>query len=478
MGTDRETEQEVADIVSAGGGSMQDPRCSCSVGATLGKTNRRMTLGLAGLAATASGHRGIGLAAGTRYSPVAFSQEGEPSIEPPEPASVTEAEEAPTPRLTHAPIQFIRFGSPAAFATGLFDGTAVNGDAVELNAGSTTGTWVSPPVDPGFPFNQLIASWNAGTPGASWLQIEVQATTATNRSTRWYVLGIWADDDGAVKRTSVAGQVDGDARVATDTLVARGQPLAGYILRVTLTRPSAAAPSPALAMIGAVVTGTAALSETDGPSAASGGEPIALPVPAYSQMIHAGHYPQWGGGGEVWCSPTSTQMVVEYWGQHPAPEELAWIARGYPDPSVAFAARQTYDAAYRGTGNWPFNTAYAARYGLAAFVTQLRSLAEAEPFLQSGIPLVASIRARPGELDGFPLPNGTNGHLLVVVGFDAAGNPVVNDPAAASNRTVRRTYDRAQFERAWQRGSGGVVYVIHPPDVPLPPNTPGATPNW
>jgi hypothetical protein len=171
-------------------------------------------------------------------------------------------------------------------------------------------------------------------------------------------------------------------------------------------------------------------------------------------------------------------MVIEYWSKGPTPDDLAWVDPSYADPSVDFAARSTYDAAYRGTGNWPFNTAYAARFGLFAFVTQLRSLAEAERFIRAGIPLVASIASGPGELDGFLFSGGTNGHLVVIVGFDATGRPIVNDPAAWSNATVRRSYDRAQFERVWLRGSSGTVYVIHPPEVPLPPPPEDATPNW
>ena len=111
-------------------------------------------------------------------------------------------------------------------------------------------------------------------------------------------------------------------------------------------------------------------------------------------------------------------------------------------------------------------------------MTQLRSLVEAETFIRAGIPLVASIATRPGELDGFLFPGGTNGHLVVIVGFDVNGQPIVNDPAAWSNSGVRRVYDRAQFERVWLRGSGGTVYVIHPPDVALPPPPAGETPNW
>ena len=207
-------------------------------------------------------------------------------------------------------------------------------------------------------------------------------------------------------------------------------------------------------------------------------ESVELPVPAYSQEIHAQEYPQWGGGGEVWCSPTSTEMVVEYWGRGPSPEQLAWVNRAYADPSVDFAARGTYDTAYRGTGNWSFNAAYAAGFGLDAFVTQLRSLTEAEMFIRGGIPLVASIASRPRELTGFLFDSGTNGHLVVIVGFDSAGNPIVNDPAAWTNATVRRVYDRAQFERVWLRGSGGTVYVIRPPEIPLPATPVDATPNW
>ena len=45
---------------------------------------------------------------------------------------------------------------------------------------------------------------------------------------------------------------------------------------------------------------------------------------------------------------------------------------------------------------------------------------------------------------------------------------VVNDPAASRNRTVRRTYDRGQFEDAWIPKSGGTVYVITDADHPLP----------
>ena len=61
----------------------------------------------------------------------------------------------------------------------------------------------------------------------------------------------------------------------------------------------------------------------------------------------------------------------------------------------------------------------------------------------------------------------------MIVGFTAAGDVVVNDPASRSRSGVRRTYDRAQLEAAWLGGSGGTVYVIHDDAHPLPACDPG-----
>src|SRR5690606_34818690 len=87
-----------------------------------------------------------------------------------------------------------------------------------------------------------------------------------------------------------------------------------------------------------------------------------LAVPRYSQEIHKGRYPEYDNGGEAWCSPTSSQMIIEYWGGRLTEEDLAWVDPSYDDPQVCHAARHTYDHAYAGCGNWPFNAAYAAGF--------------------------------------------------------------------------------------------------------------------
>jgi hypothetical protein len=206
------------------------------------------------------------------------------------------------------------------------------------------------------------------------------------------------------------------------------------------------------------------------PSPLGGAEGIELPVPRYSQEIHAGEYPQFDGGGEAWCSPTSTSMIVAYWNGGPAPADYAYVLQDYPnvvDPWVDFAAARTYDYHYQGAGNWPFNTAYASERGLVGDVTQLHNLAEAEPFIQARIPLVASVAWNSNKLDGGI--KSTNGHLLVIEGFSADGTKViVNDPASDTNAQVKHFYDREQFERAWIPASGGIVYLIRPAGWPTP----------
>jgi hypothetical protein len=192
-----------------------------------------------------------------------------------------------------------------------------------------------------------------------------------------------------------------------------------------------------------------------------------LAVPRYSQMIHDGHYPRYGGGGLVWCSPTSTAMVLGYYDALPGPRGYGWVPEGHANPWVDHTARSAYDRAYGGTGNWAFNTAYAATRTGRAFVTRLRNLNDAGRFIEAGIPVIATIKFGRGQLDGAPISS-TAGHLVVIIGFTQAGDVIVNDPAAPRNRGVRRTYDRGQFEDAWIGQKKGTAYVIADSAHPLP----------
>ncbi|RKN39602.1 C39 family peptidase [Micromonospora endolithica] len=351
-------------------------------------------------------------------------------------------------------------------------------------------TWTSPLTPVGFDATELIASWNADTPAGTWIQVEMQGSYTTGDQTPWYVMGRWASGDGDIKRTSVNRQGDEWSTIWTDTFsiddAEAGVLLRAYQLRLTLYRAPGQRAAPVVHTLGAM---SSAVPDrfTVTPSAGGIAWGVELPVPRYSQNVHIGHYPEYDGGGQAWCSPTSTTMVIEYWGRRASAEDTAWVDPTYPDPTVNHAARMVYDHTYDGAGNWPFNTAYAASFpGLEGRVTRLHSLDELERFIAAGIPVVTSQSFLASELDGANY--GTSGHLFVVVGFTAEGDVIVNDPASASNDEVRNVYQREQFEQIWLRtkrtnasggvsgGSGGVVYLIKPDRHPWP-HVPGST-NW
>jgi Peptidase_C39 like family len=159
-------------------------------------------------------------------------------------------------------------------------------------------------------------------------------------------------------------------------------------------------------------------------------------------------------GGEGWCSPTSTSMVLGYWSHDTGPCE----------PRVRAAVAGVYDWVYDGHGNWPFNTAYGATQGLEAYVARFTGLDQAETWIAAGVPVVISYSWTEGALTGAPVRS-SKGHLGVIVGFDPEGNPVMNDPAARTDAEVRRTYPRGQLEALWQEHSGGTAYLMYPPEL-------------
>lgn len=334
--------------------------------------------------------------------------------------------------------------------------------------------WTSPVHRLAVPSTEAIASWNAHTPAGTWLQIELAGTYSDGTDTPWYVMGRWAAGDQDIRRTSVDDQSDGKSSVWTDTFsiddTASGLRLVSYRLRLTLYRKPGAKTTPTVWRLGAmgsdipdrftVPTSTPGLAKE-------------LTVPRYSQETHIGQYPEYDNGGEAWCSPTSSQMIIEYWGRGPTAEDLAWVDPDFADPQVCHAARFTYDYQYEGCGNWPFNAAYAATYkDLQGVVTRLGSLTDLETLIAAGIPAITSQSFLESELPGAGY--GTAGHLMTVIGFTAEGDVIANDPNSPSNEAVRRVYQRRAWENIWLRtkrynasgnvtsGTGGVCYLYFP----------------
>ncbi|MFE3184782.1 peptidase C39 family protein [Streptomyces violascens] len=337
-------------------------------------------------------------------------------------------------------------------------------------------SWTSPAHCSTVPATEAVAHWNAHTPAGTWLQVELLGTYTDGSATPAYVMGRWTAGDGDtdIRRTSVDGQSDGKSSISTDTFAidtpATGLRLASYRLRVTLYRLPGSRLTPTVWRLGAMASDIPDRFTVDASTPGFAGE---LAVPSYSQEIHKGQYPQYDNGGEAWCSPTSSQMIIEHWGRRPNPADLAWVDPSYADPQVCQAARQTYDYQYAGCGNWPFNAAYAATYrDMSSVVTRLRSLNDVEALVRAGIPAITSQSFLATELTGAGY--GTAGHLMTVTGFTADGDVIAHDPAAPDDAAVRRVYKRREFENVWLRtkrynaggrvvsGTGGVCYLYWP----------------
>jgi hypothetical protein len=144
-------------------------------------------------------------------------------------------------------------------------------------------------------------------------------------------------------------------------------------------------------------------------------------------------------------------MLLAYWSRELHRPEL--------DFDVRAVATAVHDPGWPGTGNWPFNMAFAgAQPGLRACAARFTDLAEVERWTENGLPVAASVSY--AMLKGGLLPEPGDGHIVVVCGFTPDGDVVVNDPGVRREK-VRRVFPRGDFARAWAL-SHRTVYLVWP----------------
>jgi peptidase C39-like protein len=263
----------------------------------------------------------------------------------------------------------------------------------------------------------VLVSWNSTSPRGA---LELAVTGSDGERSGWLPYAEWSADE----RRSLNGG-DANAWIEYDALrVPLGA--AHVAIRSSVDLDALAVATPPLA------------AQTAGRETqrAAHDRPRVLDVPQRSQYL-ATH-----PGERGWCSPTALAMVLAF---HGHTLDIATIAAG------------VFDSGYGGAGNWAFNIAFAGRLGLRAADAYLADLRHAATFIEAGLPLVLSITWRAGSLPGAPLERSA-GHLVVLRGFDANGDVLVNDPAQPG---VAACYPRDAFEAAWL-GHGGVAYLVAP----------------
>jgi len=311
---------------------------------------------------------------------------------------------------------------------------------------ATERTLVSPVLRAPIAWNELVVSWNAATRSNSWLKLEARGVYP-ERQTKYYSLALWSADAPDHPRQSFARQRDDDGEVKTDIWLMK-RPGADVQLRITLgcTNGSAALE---LKFVGLSFLNTQLQPDSPKSDHRAWGRIIATPERSQSA------YPQQEG----WCSPTSLSMVLSRWADVLHRPEL--------NLDVPEVAAGIYDPRFGGTGNWPFNTAFAGGFpGMRAYVARLSDLTEVEDWIEAGIPVVLSARwdlLSPGRK-----PTGS-GHLVVCIGFTENGGVVINDPATnlKKGQNVRHIYERENVIKAWKQ-SRNTAYLIYPETAKIP----------
>lgn len=388
---------------------------------------------------------------------VAFSTQAPPPSEP-----------NPYPSLTSGYFVMLRIdefgGSGRAIPTSI-EGCAQErveqtAAGLVLRPAGTAGAWpawIELPVFESPSFHDVVCSWNARVPDGTGICFELRVADGGSPWSPWLYLGDAGEAPAVEKTTSFDG-----GRIEVDCFVSERQYTRAQ-LRVRATRISLGEQPVVVERASICVShervrsisawslrhhrerkateepggcGTDFLRET-GPS--PGGLGVDLPVPFRSQKVEEPKI-----AGRI-CSPTSVAMVLAY--------------RGV-DISTAELSERIWDREHGIYGNWPRAVQCAFELGVPGYLTRISHWDDARAEIAKGQPLVISIQAEKGQLTGAPYEK-TDGHLLVLRGFDAKGDCLVNDPAARDAEHGQITYARAELEACWM-GHGGVAYVLLP----------------
>jgi hypothetical protein len=310
--------------------------------------------------------------------------------------------------------------------------------------------FTSPVIDAQLKFNELVTSWNADMPDGTYLKVEARALYPDG-PTKYYTMGLWSGNPARFPRESVAGQRDDAGDVKTDTLIL---PRLAARVQIRLTMGSDEPERPKVKFLGLCLNDTTLELPPLSPNRNAWGK--ALAVPERCQMDYT--------NGAVLCSATTTSMLLSFWSADLHRKEL--------DQDVPEVVKAIYDFGWKGTGNWPFNTAYVGSFrGMRGYVTRMSDLAEVEDWIAAGIPVGLSVCSDRLHHRG----PGPNGHLIVCAGFTETGDVVVNDPSR--HGLVRRVYPRKDIIFAWAY-SHNAVYLDYPEEAAVPKDRFGHWASW
>jgi len=297
--------------------------------------------------------------------------------------------------------------------------------SLRLEDGATSGFLILKPWQAPWPFDEGLPSWNGTAPGDSGgFRVLVRFPYLSGWSP-WLDAGFWKANLWPGKKTTFAGgEIDID--------IARLNYYASaWQFAVEFKRSTEAVTSPSIALLSWFASDSRTTTGLDY-AAILRDKPEAI----FVQTSFLAQYridPEIGGSI---CSPTTVAMIL--------------LSFNIAVDPLQFA-RDTRDPYYGLFGVWPRVVQNASEYGVRGTVTRYRSWGEAREVLARG--------GRIGMSIGAPL---YSGHLVMLAGFTANGDPIVHDPAR-TNTGYGYIYNKNDLSHAWF-DKGGVAYTIFMPD--------------
>jgi hypothetical protein len=295
-------------------------------------------------------------------------------------------------------------------------------------------------IETAFPFNDVLPSWNVDVPAGAAFTAEIRVgRRAGDFWTPFYFLGTWGraesfkgkhlhDEHGTINLDYFQSHREYDRVQYRFTLEAGAEGRRPVPRRVGLAYSNT--------LNNAELARKFRKAVDPGPKEQWARR---LPVSFRSQFWESPRI------GSLICSPTSVSMVLEY--------------RGVKRPTEVVADRM-YDPAYKLYGNWWRAVQAAYSWGVPGHVERFGDWNAVKRYIANGQPVIASIRINKGEMSHKP-ERQSNGHLIVIVGFTAEGDVLVNDPVGKTVEDGTATYKRADMEKVWLE-RGGVAYILEP----------------
>ena len=321
------------------------------------------------------------------------------------------------------------------------DNARVNNNSVVLFSSDKPSGLTTNVIAPGFPFDQLILSWNADHPDSSGA-MEFSVNVSEDLS-HWHKFAyqVWGERDDV--KADGEKNISSIGKMLTDYLILdRPMKFAKITLRYFSKQGDADINLRRLSLSFACENSSWQDYKTYHPEKASPvyGK-VKLAVPYFSQR----NLPREISGS--CCSPTSGSMVLNFYGKNISTEDYAY---------------KVYDKRAEIFGNWPHNAAAAYNCGMGkTWIDSHCSFDEIYDEVAGGKPVVISVVYGFDELPRSPIHEAPDGHLIVVVGFDGPNTVICNDPAGNNVDNGIINYPRQELEKIWVE-HGGIAYHIWP----------------